>query len=88
MFVFYFAEPVHCIVSEWENWTGCSTKCGFGVRKRKRSIKQKNQNGGNPCGPLEQVRGCNMNSICDSNEDSKFVIRFILKFSMYLLGNC
>ncbi|XP_057295062.1 somatomedin-B and thrombospondin type-1 domain-containing protein-like [Hydractinia symbiolongicarpus] len=63
-------KPVHCIVSEWEKWTGCSTKCGFGVRKRKRSIKQKNQNGGNPCGPLEQVRGCNMNSICDSNEDT------------------
>jgi predicted molibdopterin-dependent oxidoreductase YjgC len=46
-------------MSNWSNWTTCSTTCGEGIQTRNRTIIQQPQLGGLPCGNLTETQTCN-----------------------------
>eukprot|EP01134_Creolimax_fragrantissima_P000840 CFRG0840T1 len=51
--------PVDCMVSEWADWTDCSTECGGGMRYRQRTITVPASNGGTCFDPLDDSETCN-----------------------------
>jgi len=53
------ASPVHCAVSGFGGWGGCSQGCGGGTQTRTRSITRNAANGGNACPGLTDTRACN-----------------------------
>jgi len=58
--------PIDCSVSEWSEWSKCSTKCGGGIRERIRSISEHERYGGEPCGPSSQTQACSLQG-CDKD---------------------
>ncbi|CAK0862315.1 unnamed protein product [Prorocentrum cordatum] len=59
-----FHCPVHCSLSEWSGWSGCSKECGGGTQGRTRSILVKPKNGGTECDATLEEQPCNTGS-CD-----------------------
>lgn len=55
-------EPQDCKLSEWSEWTSCSTKCGGGEQVRTRTVIAPPINGGTECGPLTEKKACNTQS--------------------------
>jgi hypothetical protein len=52
--------PVDCVVSDWGDWSNCSSECNGGTRKRTRQITTNSAGAGAPCAsPLEQTDECN-----------------------------
>ncbi|XP_002128860.2 complement component C6-like [Ciona intestinalis] len=50
--------PVHCVVSGWTWWTGCSKTCGGGQSIRTRHIVRHPAHGGRGCPGLRETRAC------------------------------
>ncbi|GFN99574.1 somatomedin-b and thrombospondin type-1 domain-containing protein [Plakobranchus ocellatus] len=46
------------LVGEWEEWTECDNPCGYGTRRRIRTVNVHPDNGGNNCPVLKQRRAC------------------------------
>merc|ERR1719387_73809 len=59
-----FHCPVHCQMSEWSGWSGCSKECGGGTQGKTRSILVKPKNGGTECDNTLDEQPCNTGS-CD-----------------------
>jgi hypothetical protein len=59
-----FHCPVHCQMSEWSGWSGCSKECGEGTQGKTRSILVKPKNGGTECDTTLEEQPCNTGS-CD-----------------------
>ena len=53
--------PVHCMVTDFADWTPCSRSCGNGIMTRKRTVHQRSLHGGRGCPPLTEARVCNTN---------------------------
>ncbi|XP_023024840.1 extracellular matrix protein f-spondin [Leptinotarsa decemlineata] len=51
-------RPVDCELTEWSEWSSCSTSCGRGYKERYRVVKRRAENGGRCPGSLFQRRGC------------------------------
>ncbi|KAK9410588.1 thrombospondin type-1 domain-containing protein 7B [Crotalus adamanteus] len=45
--------PFDCKLSDWSDWSPCSSSCGTGVKIRSRWLKEKPYNGGRPCPKLD-----------------------------------
>jgi len=58
--------PVDCKMGMWSGWSGCTARCGGGVRSRSRHIKVPPRHGGEPCERTEETEACNMQS-CNRN---------------------
>jgi len=67
-------RPRDCIVSDWEPWSKCDAKCGFGTMQRSRPVLQFPENGGKRCPSLKQNRGCYSNLICEKNKHTTAII--------------
>ncbi|KAJ1612303.1 signal peptide-containing protein [Cryptosporidium canis] len=57
-----------CIVTEWSDWSDCSTSCNVGNQISTRSIVQPEQNGGTCDFKLSKVQECNV-SVCKKSCD-------------------
>lgn len=79
-----FPKPKDCIVGPWGGWSGCSKKCGGGIKVRRRSVKYPAKFGGEPCPTLENKRMCNTQTCTNPNfteqSDSGFYNSNKLKF--------
>merc|ERR1712106_365283 len=53
-----FCGVSDCQVSDWSEWSSCSTECGQGKTSRTRSIERPAFNGGVSCPDLRQTRVC------------------------------
>lgn len=57
----FYGPSVDCMVTEWSQWSQCSTTCGTGYSEKIRMIKRPAENGGKPCPKrLEKRRKCNI----------------------------
>jgi len=59
-----FHCPVHCQMSQWSGWSGCSKECGEGTQGKTRSILVKPKNGGTECDTTLEEQSCHTGS-CD-----------------------
>ena len=50
--------PIHCTISSWSSWTGCSTSCGGGTYSRHRSVILEMQFQGHVCPSLAETAIC------------------------------
>ena len=50
---------VHCTVSAFSAWTGCTKSCGKGSQSRSRAIRTRADHGGYVCPYLRETRSCN-----------------------------
>jgi len=46
------------LADDWQPWSECDTRCGYGVQVRHRSILQDAVNGGRPCAATVERRQC------------------------------
>eukprot|EP00931_Biecheleriopsis_adriatica_P115008 TRINITY_DN90867_c0_g1_i1.p1 TRINITY_DN90867_c0_g1~~TRINITY_DN90867_c0_g1_i1.p1 ORF type:complete len:1635 (-),score=258.88 TRINITY_DN90867_c0_g1_i1:70-4905(-) len=54
-------DPVHCRLSEWQEWTTCSATCDAGRHTRMRRITEEARHGGNTCqGSILQDQPCKL----------------------------
>lgn len=53
---------VHCVVSDWASWGGCSKDCGGGIKIRSREVTTKPEHGGARCPALAATMACNVQS--------------------------
>jgi len=58
--------PIDCKVHDWEGWSGCSSKCGGGLKERNRGVDVEPMHGGEPCGETSEAISCNLQA-CDKN---------------------
>jgi hypothetical protein len=56
--------PVPCIVSQWSEWSTCSTTCGPGAQERFRTVTNKAKYGGTLCPSLTTKRSCHKLKVC------------------------
>ncbi|TRY51451.1 Thrombospondin type-1 (TSP1) repeat/EGF-like domain containing protein [Cryptosporidium tyzzeri] len=57
-----------CIITEWSDWSECSTTCGVGSQISTRSIVVPEQNGGKCDHDLSKIQECNA-SVCSKSCD-------------------
>jgi len=50
--------PVHCVASDFGNWSGCSVTCGSGYERRERTLQVAAANHGNSCPLMAEDRPC------------------------------
>ncbi|KNC79826.1 hypothetical protein SARC_07797 [Sphaeroforma arctica JP610] len=60
---------VNCEVSEWTDYTPCSTTCDDSIQTRNRTVAVEPESGGQPCPELSQTLACNTDPQhqCDYN---------------------
>jgi len=58
--------PIDCRLEDWEGWSGCTAKCGGGLRERSRMISVEPEHGGEQCGETAEAESCNM-AACDKD---------------------
>lgn len=63
-----------CVLSEWSEWTRCSTTCGFGRQEHRRTIIKRSQVPGLYCPVLREDRTCDNSKTC-SREAFQFLNR-------------
>ena len=83
--VFYrFPRPRDCNVGSFGAWSGCSKKCGGGIKTRTRKVIYPAKFGGQQCPPLVNKRVCNTQTCTNPNftkqSDSGFYDSNKLKF--------
>lgn len=54
----HICKAQDCSVMEWSEWTECDNPCGYGTRRRTRSVTKYPENGGKHCPSLKQRRAC------------------------------
>ena len=52
--------PVHCVASDWGQWSSCSVTCGGGRQLRSRSVVSHAAHGGYTCPALSMDQQCNV----------------------------
>ncbi|CAD7963513.1 unnamed protein product [Amoebophrya sp. A25] len=54
-------EPADCVLSEWDDWSQCTSACGGGQTYRTRGILKEAKNGGKTCENdiMKETRPCN-----------------------------
>jgi hypothetical protein len=52
--------PIHCVVSDWGGWGGCSKSCGRGTKEQTREIVREDKYGGSTCPELTRSTDCNV----------------------------
>ena len=58
--------PQPCVLSDWEEWSGCSATCGGGKRGRVKVVRTEPACGGEPCvGDIHEIGDCNEEA-CES----------------------
>jgi len=50
--------PTSCRLSDWSDWSSCSTRCSGGRRFRKRTVEEEAVGNGAPCGPMTELQDC------------------------------
>ena len=50
-----------CKFSNWSKWSGCSEKCGSGVKVRTRTVAAKAKYGGKCVGAKRETKSCEGN---------------------------
>ncbi|CBZ54470.1 putative thrombospondin type 1 domain-containing protein [Neospora caninum Liverpool] len=58
--------PENCVVSDWGEWSDCSTTCGEGQSRRQREILKHPDTDGQKCPETEQARVCMKDSCTTS----------------------
>jgi len=58
--------PIDCKLFDWEEWSGCTSKCGGGLMERGRKTEVEPEHGGEPCGATTEADSCNLQS-CDKD---------------------
>jgi len=53
-----YCGVLDCTVSQWSEWSSCSSQCGTGKSSRTRDITRPESNGGVSCPDLEQHKSC------------------------------
>jgi len=66
-----YCGVIDCRVSEWSEWSDCSTNCGIGEATRTRTIIHPPANGGRECGDLEQTKVCRTEGGCSRRSRDK-----------------
>lgn len=66
-----YCGVMDCRVSEWSEWSGCSSSCGSGQSTRTRSITHPAANGGAECSDLVQHRSCRGEGGCSKRAKDK-----------------
>jgi hypothetical protein len=51
--------PVHCVVSGWSEFSGCSEECNYGLQERRRFVTQTPAYDGTSCPPTLDSQVCN-----------------------------
>ena len=70
---FHFLFSVDCEWDRFGAWTECSTTCGEGFQRRRRTVKQRQRNGGKPCrGSETQSRNCNKGACSGKLQNNSF----------------
>jgi hypothetical protein len=57
-------SPIACKVSDWSEYSTCSTTCGPGSQERFRTVSIKASHGGTPCPTLTQKQACHKLKAC------------------------
>ena len=52
--------PMHCEVSAWSTWSGCTSSCGGGNQHRVRVVNRHAVYGGFECPALQEARACHV----------------------------
>ncbi|CAE7287718.1 adt-1 [Symbiodinium sp. CCMP2456] len=61
-------SPQDCIMSDWREWSTCSSDCGEGQYSRFRRVVREASRGGHPCdGVIHQTETCQLRP-CDSRD--------------------
>ena len=53
-----FTIPGDCQVSQWNDWSNCSVRCGNGTKTRARKVVRESKNGGATCPDLKETDVC------------------------------
>jgi hypothetical protein len=51
--------PIHCGMSKWSVWQGCTRSCGSGSKRRVRSVVTEARHAGNKCDAIVDSKQCN-----------------------------
>ena len=77
--------PQPCVLSDWEEWSGCSATCGGGKRGRVKVVRTEPACGGEPCsGDIHDIGDCNEEA-CES--EFKSIISHY-QHNIFKLVNC
>eukprot|EP00742_Colponemidia_sp_Colp-10_P006748 GILJ01007233.1.p1 GENE.GILJ01007233.1~~GILJ01007233.1.p1 ORF type:complete len:2169 (+),score=356.63 GILJ01007233.1:3-6509(+) len=58
-------STIDCMLTDWSEWSDCSTPCSGGTRQQTRKVIRQPLAGGQPCGSLTRSEACNVGVTCD-----------------------